>query len=309
MSKTNNNIDYKADSKDSKKTFGGDITKGSKDEKGSNNDEKRSNNDKKRSNNDENRSNNDEKRSNNDEKRSNNDKKRSNNDEKRSNNDEKGSNNDEKGSNNDEKGSNSITTETCEIDPNWDYVKGKNGCDGGKMYSSKKPTKTRPVKVNTYIDRFGYPTGSFFSPLYQGGPWSYSSRSIPYIKHTPDCENTYELQKNKMYHLYKVIKEFNVYHCGAEPIPYYGTEGGAEQYFLKNDESYSQYDKNAPITNVQDLLDKDYIEEIDPTEYPLFGVYDGGSKHRKQKPTHRKKISKRRKNKAKRKTKKQKLTN
>jgi len=195
----------------------------------------------------------------------------------------------------------------CNQDVNWSVMVEQDGCENNQVYG------LRVVKPGSLIDRFGPPNGGFFAPIFNH-PFTYSSRSIPYIIHSPMCESEYDKAVRQQYHVYKVIKEFIVFECGAAPFKTYGTEGGAHQYFLKNSKTqeYSSqfiYDKNKQtfifddkrnqIKSVSELETQNYIQEIQPTSYPDFGVFHGGSKRRKQKPTHRKKISKRRKNKTK----------
>jgi len=193
----------------------------------------------------------------------------------------------------------------CNQNVDWSHMVEKDGCENNKLHG------LRIVKPGSFIDRFGPPTGGFFSPIFNH-PFSYSSRSIPYIIHTQMCEGEYDKVVRQQYHVYKVIREFVVFECTAAPFTKYGTQGGAYQYFLKNSKTqeYSSqfiYDKNNQtfifdgkrnqIKSVYDLETENYIQEIQPTSYPNFRVFNGGSRCRKQKPTHRKKISKRRKNK------------
>ena len=199
------------------------------------------------------------------------------------------------------KKTNSSVIPCMNMDINWDSVHEEKGCKNSEfsLYTTKK---------GEVLDRFGDTNGSYFSPvpIIDGNyvPYTYTSRSIPYIFALGSCMNYYSKLYTKYkpnnYHRYVVKKPFNVYNCTAASVIKFGTPGGAVQYFLTKG--------HHEFNNIQELIDKDYIEEIffnDVLErfdnYPLFGSYNkGGNKHRKRK-TH-KKISKGTHKKSKRKT-------
>jgi len=177
----------------------------------------------------------------------------------------------------------------------WSNIPEENGCENNKLYG------TVELKKDSIIDRFGPETGAFFSPVLNiETPYTYSARSIPYIKHSIACEksynSTYNHNTNNNYHQYKVIKKFRVFQCAAAPSEYYNTEGGAFQYFLyKLNDNGIEYSQKG-IQNIQDLITGGYIEER-PKEfinYPEFGVFkdnniSAGNKYLKKNTLNKKK--------------------
>jgi hypothetical protein len=100
------------------------------------------------------------------------------------------------------------------------------------------------LEEGTLIDRYGEPSGNFFSP--EGIP--YDSRAL--ALHSDEAN----------YYVYKVITPLGVE--GGEIAPWFGRAGGGTQFV--------KYHDNGKMYTIQELIDEDYIE--------LVSVKKGGIK-------------------------------
>jgi len=141
----------------------------------------------------------------------------------------------------------------------WIHEAPNNGCKDNTLEPKK-------LGIGTRIDRFGPPTGSYFSPFKNDGtPYSYMSRSLPYINNIEFCvkeyNEVYDMPKH-IYHVYKVLKEFTVNSCTASKA--FGAPGGAIQYIAVVDETKT----NNPTTmTINQLIAEGFIIELTDDEY------------------------------------------
>ena len=139
----------------------------------------------------------------------------------------------------------------------WIHEAPNNGCND----------EVKPIKlgVDTIIDRFGPPSGSYFSPFKNNEtPYSYMSRSLPYITNVVYCvreyNEVYDMPKH-IYHVYIVLKEFTVNSCTASKA--FNAPGGAIQY-IAVDETKT----NNPTTmTIEQLINGGFIRELTDAEY------------------------------------------
>jgi hypothetical protein len=149
-----------------------------------------------------------------------------------------------------------ITINACDWPSN-------NGCCGTETITK--------LYIGNHIDRFGSNTGFFFGVA--GEPYIY--RSLPWFgNYTPKnpknnnkirakyykfySEGDIDINPDYDYHLYKVIKSFNMHSCSISPA--FGYPGGGIQY--RSDVS------------VKYLIDNGFITEVPWIHTPFFDDRD-----------------------------------